>query len=87
MWDWARGQVERRASPRERGPFAAVARLYSGQSLPCIVLDLSETGAKLALTRNGVLPKEFELLIPARNTSWQVRLVWQDERELGVCRV
>ena len=87
MWDWARGEVERRETPRERGPFAAVARLYSGQSQPCTVLNLSETGAKLALTRNGVLPKEFELLIPAKNASWRVRVVWQDDRELGVYRV
>ena len=87
MWDWARGQAERREAPRERGPFAAVVRLYSGQSQPCIVLNLSETGAKLALIRNGTLPKEFELLVPAKNASWRVRVVWQDERELGVYRV
>ena len=87
MWDWARAHVERRDAPRESGPFAAVARLYSGQSQPCIVLNLSETGAKLARTRNGILPKEFELYIPAKHASWRVRVVWQDERELGVYRL
>lgn len=87
MWEWAQGQVERRQAPRESGPFAAIARLYSGQCQPCVVLNLSETGAKLALTRSGVLPKEFELSIPARNACWRVRVAWQQERELGVYRV
>jgi PilZ domain len=87
MWEWAKRQAERRAAPRESGPFAAVARLYSGQSQPCVVVNLSDTGAKLALSRNGVLPKEFELTIPARNASWRVRVVWQKNRELGVYRL
>ena len=87
MWDVGKGQLERRGSPRETGRFAAVARLYSGRSLPCTVLNLSETGAKLALTRVTILPKEFELSIPARNASWRVRMVWQEGKELGVFRV
>jgi hypothetical protein len=79
--------AERRKTPRETGPFAAVVRLYSGRALPCAVLNLSEAGAKLALAKDGVLPKEFELAIPARNASWRVRVVWQDGRELGVFRI
>ena len=80
-------QAERRKAPRETGPFAAVVRLYSGRSLACAVLNLSETGAKLALAKDNVLPKEFELAIPAKNASWRVRVVWQDGKELGVFRV
>jgi hypothetical protein len=79
--------VERRKAPRETGPFPAVARLYSGRSLACAVLNLSEAGAKLALAKDNVLPKEFELAIPAKNASWRVRVVWQDGKELGVFRV
>jgi hypothetical protein len=87
MWDLGKDQAERRQSPRETGPFAAVARLYNGRSMPCSVLNLSESGAKLAMTRETVLPKEFELSIPARNASWRVRVVWQDGKELGVFRI
>lgn len=79
--------AERRRAPRETGPFPAVVRLYSGRSLACAVLNLSEAGAKLSLAKDDFLPKEFELAIPARNASWRVRVVWQDGRELGVCRV
>jgi hypothetical protein len=87
MWDWGKAQAERREAPRESGPFAAVVRLYSGRCAPCSVLNLSDTGAKLALAKEIVLPREFELAIPAKNASWKVRVVWQDGRELGVFRV
>jgi hypothetical protein len=51
------------------------------------VVNVSETGAKLALARETILPKEFELCIPAKNASWRVRVVWQQVKELGVFRV
>ena len=79
--------VERRMAPRETGPFPAVARLYSGRSVACAVLYLSEAGAKLALPKDKTLPKEFELSIPAKNALWRVRVVWQDGKELGVFRL
>jgi hypothetical protein len=87
MWEMGKGQVERRTTPRETGPFPAVVRLYSGRSLGCAVLNLSETGAKLGLAKEEVLPKEFELSIPAKNASWRVRVVWQQGKELGVFRI
>ena len=86
MWGTGKGHTERRAAHRESGPFAAVIKLYSGQSLPCTVVNVSETGAKLALIREIDLPKQFELSIPSKNAFWRVRVVWQDGRELGVCR-
>lgn len=79
--------VEQRKALRETGPFPAVVKLYSGRSLACAVLNLSEAGAKLALAKDDVLPKEFELAIPSRNASWLVRVVWQDGKELGVFRI
>jgi hypothetical protein len=87
MSEMDKGQVEQRLSVRETGPFAAFLRLYSGRSLHCAVLNLSESGAKLGLAKEATLPKEFELCIPARNASWRVRVVWQQGKELGVCRV
>ena len=87
MWGLEKDQVERRRAVRETGPFAAVVRLYSGRSFGCAVLDLSESGAKLGLAREAVLPKEFELSIPAMNASWLVRVVWQQGKELGVFRI
>jgi hypothetical protein len=87
MGEIGKDQIERREGPRETGPFAAVARLYSGRSLACAVLNLSDGGAKLALVKDDVLPKEFELSIPAKNASWRVRVAWQQGRELGVFRV
>ena len=87
MWEMGKDQVDRRLVSRESGPFAAVVRLYSGRSFGCAVLNLSESGAKLGLAREEVLPKEFELSIPAKNASWLVRVVWQQGKELGVFRI
>ena len=79
--------AERRNAARESGPFAATAKLYTGRPMPCTVLNMSGTGAKLRLVRYASLPKEFDLSIPARGASWRVRVVWQDGNELGVYRI
>lgn len=87
MWGLSKVDSERRILSRETGPFAAVVRLYSGRLFPCTVLNVSDTGAKLGLIREINLPKQFELSIPAKNALWRVRVVWQQGRELGVCRM
>jgi len=87
MREIEKSQVERRKSVRETGPFAAVIKLYSGRLLPCTIINVSESGAKLALAKETVLPKEFELSIPAKNASWRVRVVWQQAKEIGVYRI
>jgi len=82
-----KGEADRRTMPRDSGPYSAVIRLYSGRLFPCTVLNMSERGAKIALSRDKSLPKQFELTVPARNASWRVRVVWQQGRELGIFRV
>jgi hypothetical protein len=51
------------------------------------VLNMSDNGAKLALVRDKILPKEFELSVPAKHAAWRVRVAWQQGRELGIFRV
>jgi hypothetical protein len=86
MWGTGKLPEDRRGSPRESGPLAGVVKLYSGRSMPCVVLNLSETGAKLKVSRDVVLPREFNLSIPARRVSWRVGVAWQQDGELGVYR-
>jgi hypothetical protein len=87
MWSAGKEPGERRGTPRESGPLAGVVKLYNGRSLPCVVLNLSETGAKLSISRDVILPTEFQLSIPARQVSWRVRVAWQDQGQLGVYRM
>jgi PilZ domain len=87
MLEMQNGRIDRRVSVREPGPFAGAVRLYSGQSIACTVVNLSASGAKLRLAKESLLPKEFELSVPALNVSWLVRLVWQQRKELGVARL
>jgi PilZ domain len=81
------GTRERRRSKREIVPLAGTIRLPNGREAGSVVLNLSESGAKLALPKRTFLTREFDLFIPARQVCWRVRVAWQRDNELGVCRV
>ena len=85
MWDAGTG--ERRRTAREKTPLAGVVKLTNGREAGAVVLNLSEDGAKLAMTKRVFLTREFDLSIPARQICWRVRVIWQRENEFGVCRV
>jgi hypothetical protein len=66
---------------------AEIARLEDGQHLaPCIVLDISESGARLGVkTPPASLPKEFVLVLSrVGNVLRRCAVVRSNERELGV---
>ena len=85
MWD--EGTGERRRAVREIVPLAGIIRLPSRREAGSVVLNLSESGAKLAMTKRTFLTREFDLFIPARQVCWRVRVIWQRDNELGVCRI
>jgi hypothetical protein len=64
------------------------ARIDCGRGtrpLHCIVFDLSETGARLTLTRERRLPDEFVLVLTADGRSRRrCRVVRRDNLELSV---
>jgi hypothetical protein len=39
------------------------------------------------MTKRTFLTREFDLFIPARQVCWRVRVIWQRDNELGVCRI
>ena len=53
-------------------------------SVGCVVRNLSETGARLELSDSGVLPPEFNLVIPNKDLSHRARVVWRSEGLVGV---
>jgi hypothetical protein len=53
-------------------------------TLDCVVRDLSETGAKLALDSSATLPSEFELEIPHKAESPSARVMWHKGGACGV---
>jgi hypothetical protein len=76
---------ERRKQQRSRVFWAAKVSFNRRQSLlDCVVRDMSETGAKLAVTESAFVPREFELVIPKRAAAYQARIIWRQSDEVGI---
>ena len=80
-----RAQSELRKKPRRQ--FHYPARILidkKGQSRPCSVQDISESGARIVLQKDERLPKRFLLLLASRGTARVCREVWRDELTVGI---
>lgn len=78
--------VERRRSRRRSVvQFARIAHSDGSMSDPCMILDVSATGARLQLNGTTEIPDEFTLVL-SRNGGVRRRcqIVWRDEFMLGV---
>lgn len=53
-------------------------------SSPCVVRDISDTGARLELPGDFALPDHFDLFIEKRNQTRRVTLKWRHGKEIGV---
>jgi hypothetical protein len=82
----ALGQKDkRRARRRDVAYPVAIESLVDGTSTPCVIQDVSETGAKLGLSDLADIPDEFILrLAENRAASRHCRIVWQAGHSLGV---
>jgi len=68
-----------------RRPLRYAAKIDAEDGSPpaaCIILDISQTGAKLFATTAPDTPDEFTLLLGA--AARKCRVVWRKERQLGV---
>jgi hypothetical protein len=75
---------EKRQSRRSHVRIAASIRVEEdGPGFPCIVLDISNVGAKLEAGRPQLLPEQFSLVF---STSVQRRcqIMWRGEKFVGV---
>ena len=70
--------VEARRAPRERVMLSAKLSYQSGAvSVGCVVSQISENGARIAVSADVVLSNLMRLDIPQRSVSADVRLVWR----------
>src|ERR1700692_629104 len=75
---------ERRRRHRVKTRRAALVRIDSNDmTLPCVLWDESETGARLAAAHAGKLPEIFTLLQDA-GSSRLCQVVWRKTSSLGV---
>ena len=58
-----------------------------GRVLACIVTNMSEQGMKVVMKTRANLTPEVTISIPELGTKTQMRVVWQNEDEVGMCQV
>jgi hypothetical protein len=71
----------------KRQPFRHMARIFVEKDqplIPCMILDISESGARIALKELHDLPAEFTLLLGPKGPVRKCQRMWQDGLALGV---
>ena len=75
----------RKSARRSIGYGATIVAPDSSWTRKCRVLDVSESGAKLALEEPGELPKDFVLMLSERGgPTRRCHVVWETADQLGV---
>jgi PilZ domain len=63
---------------------ATITFNQGGSTVDCLIRDISESGARLAVPEQVTLPAAFELIIPHRKQRWQVQMLWRRSDVVGV---
>lgn len=74
--------LERRIAPRRNTNIEALIS-FGKTSLPCIIRNVSDTGAKLEVARVAGIPDVFLLHAPGHRPQ-TCRVAWRALKELGV---
>jgi hypothetical protein len=53
-------------------------------TVECAVRDISETGARIALSPHVTIPNEFDLEMPQKGRRLRAKVVWRDVEGCGV---
>jgi hypothetical protein len=70
---------------RQKAFLKAMVRTQNGAvTMECTVRNISSTGAKIEISKSCVLPAEFELEIPQRNTVMHCHLIWRNDEAAGI---
>jgi len=76
--------ANRRDGDRREVLIPATIRCPDGESISCILRDMSPGGAKLSVSRRHRLPPTFTLSVTGHETRYPVRRVWQRADAAGV---
>ena len=80
-----RGRDLRRAKRTPKRNAAWIGLATGGTPIPCVVWDISDSGARLAAPRSNFLPVAFNLFLTKDGGSRRVcRMVWRSDGYLGV---
>jgi PilZ domain-containing protein len=76
---------ERRKSNRTR-TYLGGTLAFNGRcaSLDCIIRNVSESGARVAVDGSAILPDEFDFTVTRDDRAYRARLVWRNATDLGL---
>ncbi len=74
---------DQRESSRRRVLKAGTIQ-FGGDSVPCMLRNISETGASIEITSPLWFPDRFTLIVPSEGLSKPCHVVWRKEKRLGV---
>jgi len=57
---------------------------YGGDKHPCVIRDISSTGAALEFSDLVRIPDEFTLMMPEERLNLSCRVVWRSQYRVGV---
>ncbi|MBU1212528.1 MAG: PilZ domain-containing protein [Alphaproteobacteria bacterium] len=78
-------KVDRRLAPRRRVLKGAQAVFLNGHcSIPCMVRDISTSGARIKSMHSAHIPDHFQLVIELDGIEVQCEAVWRKSGEIGV---
>ncbi len=76
----------RKKRAKDRTPTFKTGRvIFSGRSeAPCVIKDLTDSGARIVLEGEAALPPQVTLVIAAIGSRKEARVIWQADREVGL---
>jgi PilZ domain len=75
--------MERRAAPRD-SVLRAGTILVGNDSINCMALNMSVTGAMLGLTSPVDVPEHFTLILSPDGRHMSCHVIWRTEKQMGV---
>jgi hypothetical protein len=75
--------LERRIAPRRNTTIQATIAFGFSTTIPCIIRNVSETGAKLEVSKVTGIPDRFDLIVPGHRPQ-PCRVAWRAMKEMGV---
>jgi hypothetical protein len=75
--------AEQRKFPRRGIELVVQIRMVDGSIARAVLLDLSQSGARLKVPNPHILPEQFLLKMDSR-IQRRARIVWRSDQEIGV---
>lgn len=78
-------RADRRTEPRRRiARSATISDFVAPAPIPCVILDISSTGARLDVLNAATVPGMFKLIIDLEGSEHMCEVVWRKEHSVGV---